>query len=138
MTYCDQNGMITRYGESELVTLTDTSDTGQIDSDALHVALSDASDEIDSYLAVRHSLPLESTPDILVRLCADITRYRLYDDRMLDEVESRYKDSIKLLRDIARGTAQLPIKELTSPAGEVASTKTSNDRIFTKESLEGF
>ena len=138
MTYCDQNGMITRFGEGELITLTDASDEGQIDSDALQIALSDASDEIDSYLAVRHSLPLESTPDILVRLCADIARYRLYNDRMLDEVEKRYQDSIKLLRDIARGTAQLPIQERTSPAGEIATLKTREDRIFTSQSLEDF
>ena len=138
MTYCDQDGMITRFGEGELITLTDTSDTGQIDVEALQVALSDASDEIDTYLAARHSLPLDSTPDILVRLCADIARYRLYDDRMLDEVEKRYDDSIKLLKDIARGTAQLPIEQYTSPTGEVATSKTRESRIFTSQTLEDF
>ena len=138
MTYCDQDGMITRFGEGELITLTDTSDTDQIDVNALQVALSDASDEIDTYLAARHSLPLGSTPDILVRLCADIARYRLYDDRMLDEVEKRYDDSIKLLKDIARGTAQLPIEQHNSPTGEVATSKTRESRIFTSQTLEDF
>ena len=91
MTYCDKAGMVARFGEVELIRLTDP-DGSVIDDAAINAALSDAVDEIDTYLAVRHSLPLTSTPKLLVRICADIARYRLYDDRMIEEVEKRYND----------------------------------------------
>ena len=136
--YCTQAGMVARFGEVELIRLTDTNDTGAMDSAPIEAALSDASDEIDTYLAVRHSLPLASTPDILVRLCADIARYRLYDDRMLDEVEKRYDDSVKLLKDIARGSAQLPIQQQSAATGEVVTTRNREDRAFTHDTLKDF
>lgn len=136
MMYCNNAGMVARFGEDELIRLTDPGD-GSMDSAAINAALSDASDEIDSYLAVRHTLPLSSVPELLVRLCADIARYRLYDGRMLDEVEKRYDNSVKLLKDIVKGSAVLPLPTLTA-SSEVSTTRTGEDRQFTRESLEGF
>lgn len=136
MTYCDKAGMVARFGEDELIRLTDSGD-GSMDETAINAATSDASDEIDSYLAVRHTLPLSSVPALLVRLCADIARYRLYDDRMLDEVQKRYDDSVKLLKDIARGSAVLPIPTTTA-GSEVSTSRSREDRIFTRDTLENF
>ena len=136
MMYCDQPAMVARFGEVELTRLTDSGD-GQMDSDAVNAALSDASDEIDTYLAVQHDLPLESTPEVLVRLCADIARYRLYDDRMLDEVKKRYDDAIKLLKEIAKGSAVLPITGKTA-SSDIDTVRKREDRVFTSESLEGY
>ena len=136
MMYCDQQAMVARFGEVELIRLTD-SGSGQTDTNAVAAALSDASDEIDTYLAVQHDLPLESTPDVLVRLCADIARYRLYDDRMLDEVKKRYDDAIKLLKEIARGSALLPVTGKTT-SSDIDTVRNREDRVFTRESLEGF
>lgn len=142
MTYCDKAGMIARFGEVELIRLTDPDDSlsedSQIDDDAINAALSDATDEIDSYLAVRHSLPLSTTPKLLVRLCADIARYRLYDDRMIEEVEKRYNASIRMLKDIAKGTASLPIEQRQAEAGCVSAQKNREDRVFTGSTLEDF
>ncbi len=138
MSYCDSQGMIARFGEDELIKLTDTGDTGRIDDNVLTAALSDASDEIDSYLAVRHALPLAETPDLLIRLCADITRYRLYDDRMLEEVEKRYEKAVGLLKSIARGTAVLPVQQPLKPSTEFSTSRSQADRVFTSESLRDF
>ncbi|MGI9276423.1 MAG: gp436 family protein [Endozoicomonas sp.] len=134
--YCDKAGLVARFGEDELTRLTDDGD-GQMDDNIINAALSDASDEINTYIAVRHSLPLEQTPELLVRLCADMARYRLYDNRMIDEVKKRYDDSVQLLKDIARGTAILPIPERTT-ASEISAVRDLHDRVFTRETLEDF
>ena len=136
MRYCDKAGMVARFGEEELVRLT-APETSVIDDATLNAALDDASDEINSYLAVRYTLPLVNTPELLVRLCADIARYRLYDDRMLDEVEKRYQNSVKLLKEIARGTASLPINSPITRS-EIKFAKGRHDRVFTHDKLESF
>ncbi|WP_419534736.1 gp436 family protein [Endozoicomonas sp.] len=136
MKYCDSAAMIARFGGDELIRLTDPGD-GAMDAAAIDAALTDASDEIDSYLAVRYTLPLSVIPEIVVRLCADIARYRLYDSRMLDEVEKRYDDSIKLLKDIVRGSAVLPLPTTTAST-EVSTTRSREDRLFTRDTLEDF
>lgn len=136
MMYCNKAGLISRFGEDEMITLTDNGQ-GEMDDAVIESALSDASDEIDTYLATRHDLPLETVPDLVVRLCADIARYRLHDSRMLDEVEKRYDDSIKLLKEIAKGSAVLPI-QATSLSSDVEVVRDRQDRTFTRESLESF
>ncbi|WP_419832034.1 gp436 family protein [Endozoicomonas atrinae] len=136
MKYCDSAAMIARFGEDEVIRLTDPGD-GAMDAAAIDAALTDASDEIDSYLAVRYTLPLSVIPEIVVRLCADIARYRLYDGRMLDEVEKRYDDSVKLLKDIVRGSAVLPLPSTTAST-EVSTTRSRDDRLFTRDTLEDF
>ena len=60
MTYATQADMLVRFGEPELIQLTDRFDAplGLIDPDVLGQALARADGEIDSYIAARVSLPL--------------------------------------------------------------------------------
>jgi phage gp36-like protein len=122
MTYATQAQMVTRFGEQELLQLTDLSNLGQIDVAVVSVALTDADAEINSYLAGRYNLPLTQVSAELVRLACDIARYRLFDVRASEAVKVRYDDAIKKLRDIGKGVASLGIDAVNQPiaaAGDV-------------------
>lgn len=105
MSYATQANMIARFGEDEVLALTDRASSGVIDGLVLTDALAEADAEIDPYLAPRHVLPLASTPRILSGFACDIARYRLCGAGVseTDEVRNRYKDAIKFLEKIARG-----------------------------------
>lgn len=110
--YATIDDMITRFGENELVQLTDRGGHDQIDVSILNTALMDASDEIDMYLGSKYILPIkfinDIIPKILLRLCCDITRYRLYDDKVIDEVRTRYESAISLLNQFKNNELILP------------------------------
>jgi len=82
--------------------------------------------EIDSYISPRYNLPLTQIMidgSALPRKCADISRYLLMDNRTTEEVETRYKNAIKWLRDISMNKASLGIEDtgVASPAGHVVT-----------------
>lgn len=110
--YATTDDMIMRYSELELVQITDRGNHEQIDVAVLSTALSDASDEIDVYLGSKYILPIkfinDQTPSILVRLCCDIARYRLYDDKVIDEVRARYDQAISMLDGFKNDVLILP------------------------------
>jgi phage gp36-like protein len=106
MTYAAQADMETRFGDEELIQLTDRANTGAIDATVLGQALADANAEVDLYLA-RYNPPLPSVPPMLIVLACDIARYRLYDDAPTDAVRQRYEDAVAKLRDIAAGKIDL-------------------------------
>jgi len=113
MAYCTRDDMISRFSEREIIQLTDHEGLGLIDELVLSQSISDASAEIDGYLAA-YSLPLESPPTLLSRSCCDVARYYLYDDQMTDQVERRYEAVIKYLSQIAKGNISLGL----NPEGE--------------------
>lgn len=138
MAYCDQQGLADRFGEAELLSVADRDDDGIIDADIVAGALTDAQDEIDAYLATRYETPVpDPVPGLLVRLCADIARYRLYDDNPLDEVRERYDRAVTALRDIANGKARLPVSTPTATF-DVVAERGELDRTFTRETLVDF
>lgn len=138
MPYCTQQDLQSRFGDAELLRIADRDRDGEIDADVVSVALDDASNEIDAYVGSRYSVPMSPVPDLLKRLCADIARYRLYDERPLEEVENRYKQAVATLRDIANGRASLKDSSAPSSTSGVEVIKTDADRIFTMDSLRGF
>src|SRR5690554_3975810 len=139
MPYCNLADMKSRFGDAEMLRIADRDRDKAIDTDVVDVALADASDEIDAYLSSRYTVPMSPAPDLLKRLCADIARYRLYDERPLEEVENRYKQAVTTLRDIANGRASLKDLNASSVSGSaVDAIKGEADRVFTVSTLQGF
>lgn len=139
MPYATLPDMIARYGEREIIQLTDCENprTDAVVEAVLNQALSDAAAEADGYLAVRHTLPLPSTPPVLVRIVCDIARYRLYDEKASEEVRNRYTDAIKWLLALSRGAASLGLPaDVTSPAAGAVIVSAS--RAFSRDKLRGF
>jgi phage gp36-like protein len=107
--YAQIADLVGRYGEAEIVQLTDraTPPTGAIDTSVAERALGDADAEIDAYLGGAYTLPLASAPPVLTRVACDIARYRLWDDQAPEEVRHRYLDAVRLLEAIATGKVTL-------------------------------
>ncbi|MBJ9373346.1 MULTISPECIES: gp436 family protein [Acinetobacter] len=101
--YATEEDLIKRFG-NEVETL-----KSMLPEGAIAEALQDATEEIDSYVAVKYSLPLPSIPSTLQRIACNIARYRLYFQQPTDEVENRYKAEIDFLKRIADGKAVLNI-----------------------------
>lgn len=141
MAYAVQADLEERFGEKELLKLTDRSEpnTGEIDAAVVARALSDAEAEINGYLAARYTLPLASTPAVLTRLTCDIARYYLYDDWASESVRARYEDAARLLKLIAEGKVKLGTEPAAEPQAEAQGAQfTGSTRTFSRDTLEGF
>ncbi len=104
--YATRQDLESRFGAAEIANL----ESMQTNPDAVNEALQDASEEIDSYVAVAYDLPLPSTPSTLKRVACNITRYRLYFQQPTEEVEKRYESEVSYLKRIADRKAVLNIQ----------------------------
>jgi len=80
---------------------------------AIELALSDASELINTYLCKRYILPFETVPNILKKLCVDLACYFLAtaDEFVTEDIRKRHDDALVTLKDIAKGIIDLPIKD---------------------------
>ena len=107
MSYITQEGMIERFGEQELIQLTDHEQLGVMGDAVLLRAIEDADTEINSWIATKMSVPATAGLPFLARVAADIARYRLYDDAVSETVRMRYEDAVRALTAISKGLMTL-------------------------------
>lgn len=121
MQYALVQDLIDRFGERELVELTDPAELDAVDADRVQLKLDDAHALADGYLARVYALPLagcvkpvgvgaveQVPPPQLTRIVCDIARYYLYDDLAPEaEVYRRFKAALAELQAIADGTQRL-------------------------------
>lgn len=143
MPYATAQDLIDRFGEQELIDLTDKGITpqGVINALVLDGAIADADAEIEGYLIGRYALPLATVPGVLTRIACDIARYHLYDDLATEQVRDRYEDARRLLESIASGKVQLGLPGSTGATPVAGSPEVDTgtpDRVFSKDTLEGF
>jgi phage gp36-like protein len=123
MSYAAQADLTERFGEVELIQLTDraTPPAGEIDTDVVDRALADADAIIDSRIGGRYAVPLAAPlPADIVRVACDIARYLLHDLGAPETVRQHYEDAIAWLGRVADG--RLP---LIGSAGGIVSTRTT-------------
>ena len=139
MAYATQSNLIERFGEQELIDILPGEGPETIDAALVTVALDDATNEINTYLAERFTLPLEETPPVLVQVTCDIARYKYYSVHATDEVKERYDARIKWLKSVVDGKAGLAFTNQpeSSLTGNYAK-RSSNNRLFTCDTLKGF
>ena len=140
MTYATESDLVERFGFDELAQRTNRVDGLSIDSVVLGRALLDADAEIDGYLATRYTLPLASTPAVLVRLSADLARYQLCGDKVPDSVRQRYVDAVAVLKRLATGEVQLAgitAVPAAGGAGNAVAARTAA-RVFGPEQLASY
>ena len=161
--YATVADLIDRFGEAEMIGLTDPDNTA-VQSDRAQRKLDDAHALANSYVGMAYRLPLAGcakpapqpgnpqavgyvAPPLLTRLVCDIARYYLYDDKSTDEVLKRYEQAKQELLHISQGKATL-----ACPWGGVAGDPLSADpqaggcevgysfpaRQMTDETLRGF
>lgn len=140
MTYVTSEEMVARFGEREMIQLTDRdNETGEVNLDVLNAALADAQAEVDGYISVRYATPLVTVPDVVKSITADIARYRLYDTEVPETVEKRYEAALRFLRDVSARRASLD-KDLNGEDAPVSNgiRISSRPRVFNDSSLDGY
>jgi phage gp36-like protein len=134
MNYATIDDLAARFGDTELINLTDTLGDGVVNSEPVNRALADATAEMDGYLAVRYALPLPVVPEVLVRVSCDIARYLLWSSQASDEVRHRYEGARRLLEGLAAGKVTLGMPAVDTPAASVQASLASfvpgAERVF--------
>lgn len=164
MSYATAADMVARYGQQELVELTDLDNIppSVMDTVRIELKLADAAAFIDGYVGQVYRLPLRgcrkpsatpggapeyAQPPVLVRLSCDIARFYLYDDLAPEhEVYRRYQSAVKELDSIASGKAQLACPWGGSPGVLIAADAQTglevqscfSPRSITDDALRGF
>lgn len=138
MSYATRQSMIARFGEGEVIALTDRDHLGVIDDQVLDGGLEEADAEIDPYLQPKYVLPLPIVPRIIVGMACDIARYRLCGGAVTEteEVRNRYKDALKFLERVSRGEISLGLDATNHAAKPVNTVQFSQPgvRVFDRGS----
>ena len=140
MTYAVQQDLIDRYGESELIQLTDKTNSGEIDAPAVARALTDTDSEINGYLATRMATPLAVVPSVVVDKACQIARYKLSVDHASARVTQDYQDALVWLANVAKGLVSLgdATAQATPTAADTPQFTPAHPRTFTRRSLRDY
>ncbi len=144
MTYISNADIQTRLGNTTYVQLADDNGDGVADTAVVDEARVAAEGELDSYLAVRHAVPVDVTahPDlagVLKSAALDLAEYRLRLRRppLSDDARRRRDQTVDWLRLIATGMVTLPA--LTAPAGRGAVAMSGGaERLLSRTELETY
>ena len=150
MQYATVADMTARFGERELIQLTDP-DLQAVQTDRAERAIADAQAFADAFVGVAYRLPLVGcakpapvpgnpqavervAPPQLTRIVSDVARYYLYDALAPEhEVYLRYKAAERELTQIAEGKSVL-----SCPWGGVPGTLVAGDAPGDAEVFHGF
>lgn len=113
MAYCTRQDLERRYGERELIQLTDRDGSaGAVVDAVLEEAIADAAAEIDGYLTDGgYALPLDPVPYLLTRRACSLTRFHLYDDLRPDTVREDAERARSWLERVATGAVRLALAD---------------------------
>lgn len=104
-------------------------------------ALTDASAEIDGYIARQVGLPLADPPHVLNVICRDLAMHRLYRNlgHDMERLQRLRSDAIAWLRDVSAGKVSLGDDDgaPVETSGGVVMTD-GPDRLLTRDSLKGW
>ena len=127
--YATVEGMKRKFGESELIQLTETEPPylDAINMDKLNAAMQEANSEIDAYVGSRYPLPVQLIPPFLTEIGCNLARYYAVTGDLSenDPINNRYESSIKTLTKISKGELTLG----SSPAGESKPVQTSSNNV---------
>ncbi len=139
MSYSVKADILGLIPEETLIQLTDDNGAGIVDDAVVTRVIADADAEIDGYCGENYTLPFLPVPVIIRKISVDIAIYNLYARRQgaPEDRAKRYDNAVKLLRDIQAGKITLGSAAPTEVAQDTVETE-SNDRIFTKDTLENF
>lgn len=141
MAYCTQSDILESLDYTTLVQLTDDTDVGGIDTDAVTRAIADADAEIDGYCGKRYSVPFATVPDIIRKHSVTIAVKNLFARRRGAPANRRqdYEDAVAFLKGVASGMISLGEDDPDgSPAESNDVQIESADRVFDRDGMTGF
>jgi phage gp36-like protein len=133
-TVCD---LISRFGERELIQLTDRQEppVDQVDETVAQPALDTASSIIDGYVGAKYALPLNAYPALLTDIACDIARFRLFSDQAPEAVIKRNDQAVSMLRAISKGEIKIDVGSIEPPPRPDVIEVSGPRRRFTSETL---
>lgn len=142
MAYITNADIQTRLGSATYVQVADDDGDGVADTGVVDEARVAAEGELDSYLAVRHAVPVDVTvhPElagVLRGAALDLAEYRLRLRRppVSEDARRRRDQTIDWLRLIAAGTVALPALSAPAASGPVAQGGGAT-RVLSRAELE--
>ncbi len=141
MAYCTLADLIERYGERQLIALTDRGDfaTNAIDEPTVERAIADTAAVIDGYVATRYALPIDPVQPLLRDLALAIAIWKLHTAAPDPKVEADYKEALRQLSQIAQGLVRLNAAGIEAPGtGGSGARLTDRARPLTADNLKGF
>ena len=144
MIYATVQDMIDRFGEPEMIQLTDPAEQAAVQPARIELKLQDAHALADGYLGRVYALPLAGCakpvgvgavqyvpPPQLTRIVCDVARYYLYDDLAPEsEVYRRFKQATAELQAIADGRARLVCPWGGEPGASAASGPAAGETYY--------
>ena len=108
--------------------------------DAIQQCIDDAQSEVNTYLTNKYNVPFENVPKIIIKTTAEIAIYYLYSMGYQDIPDNwavRYKQSLSMLKAIAKGDVSIGVQEKIDTTSNDAMC-TGRSRIFSRDSLKGY
>lgn len=106
-SYATIESMITRFGNEDLVEITDTETpyTGEINLTKLQAAITAANGEVDAYLSKQLHVPTVLLSPFVQMMACDVARYHvaLGNARVSERDEKRYELAVKNLKMVNKG-----------------------------------
>ncbi len=106
-SYATIESMITRFGNEDLVEVTDTETpyTGEINLTKLQAAINAANAEVDAYLSKQLHVPTVLSSPFVQMMACDIARYHvtLGNSRVSERDEKRYALAVANLKQVNEG-----------------------------------
>lgn len=138
MAYCTRADLAERFGERELLDLTDPyGEHGAIQDGPIDQACQDATGQVDGYLrAAGYTVPLDPVPSLIRAAAADLARAQLYGHQELEHVRKRREAAVQSLKAIARGEVLLE-SEVRDEGGAGAPTFEAGSGTF-EQALERY
>lgn len=137
--YCTQADLQRRYGDTELIDLTDTTGGGTIDSQTVESAIDDAAALIDSHLENRYRsrMPFTNVPSVLERIACALARYFLYTQDPPEAIQTHYKNAVKFLESVSAGAVSLGIDEQPPTSGGLPEIQ-ADSPVWKRADSSGF
>lgn len=136
MAYATQADMVSEFGESEVIALTDRDNLGTVDAALLQDRLEKASGEIDAYLVKRYAVPLAVVSPLIVTYCCDIARYRLSGAQVaeVETVRNRFKDAVHFFEAVRDGKIDLGsgLAPAVDPSTQDLSYVVQGENVFSR------
>ncbi|SDO04105.1 Mu-like prophage protein gp36 [Desulfonauticus submarinus] len=129
MGYCTKDDLLTKIPEEYLLDLADDDGDGNLDETVVNNAIEQATAEIDAYLGSKYSTPLSSVPQIIKKLCIELTIYNLHlrSDKVTDAWKDVYKNDVALLKAISKGDLTIGVETETESTGFKISAR---EKVF--------
>ncbi len=121
--------------EDVLTRLTDDEGAGSVETSRADAAIASAQAVVDCALSRQYNVPLDSAPDMVKKLTADIAVYFLYlrVGVVPKEVQAAYNSANDLLDKAGKGEVSVGLL----PAGP-GSGFSYRERAFSRDDMEGF